>query len=111
MNSINSTCHDKLLVILHTACSEIRRFVQIGALQRAYDLADAVEFIPERMLHWSPECCESIRGALGTYQAKYSGSGFDYLSLLNMSDAAFAACYLAVDAEAIEKAAMQDMRA
>jgi hypothetical protein len=106
MKDTDPICHDKLLVILHTACSEVRRFIQVGAYQRVYDLADAIELIPELMLHWRPECCESIREALRSYQAKYSASGFDYLSLLDMNDATFTNCYLAVESERVEKAAM-----
>ena len=40
---------------------------------------NTVEFIPELMLHWRPEFRGSVREALRLYQAKYSGSGFDYL--------------------------------
>lgn len=90
----NGLCHEKLLVILHTACSEIRKLIQAGEQQRAYDLADTVEFIPELMLHWQPEYCEAIRDSLHCYAAKYSGSGFDYLALLEMNEAAFAGSYL-----------------
>lgn len=111
MKDTNPICHDRLLIVLHTACSEIRRFSQIGASQRVYDLADAVESIPERMLHWRPEYCESIREALRSYQEKYSGSGFDYLSLLDMTEAAFMSCYLAVEYEGVEKGDAQDILA
>jgi hypothetical protein len=111
MNDSASICHDKLLVILHRACSEVRKFIQIGASQRAYDLADAVEFIPELMLHWRPEYCESVRDALRSYQAKYSGSGFDYLSLLDMDEVALASCYLSVESEGNEKGTTQNVLA
>jgi hypothetical protein len=109
MKDIDTICHDKLLVILHTACSEIRRFIQIEHNQRAYDLADSVEFIPEQMLRWRPDCCQSIREALRSYQAKYTGNGFDYLALLDMDDAVFRNSYPAVDAEGAEKEAVQGL--
>jgi hypothetical protein len=110
MTTIDPICHDKLLIILHTACSEIRRFIRIGAYQRVYDLADVVESIPEQMLHWGPEYCDSIREALQSYQSKYSGSGFDYAALLDMSDAAFTNCYLSIEPARIEDSTAQDAR-
>lgn len=111
MKDTDPIWHDKLLLILHTACSEIRRLTQIAAHQRVYDLADAVEFIPELMLHWRPECRESIRAALRSYQAKYPGSGFDYLSLLDMNEAVFTGSYLAVGLDELGNEPMQDARA
>jgi len=102
MKDLDPICHDKLLLIIHTACSEIRRFIQIGACQRVYDLADAIEFIPELMIRWRPESCEAIREAVRSYQAKYSGSGFDYLALLDMDQATFTTSYLAVEQEGLE---------
>jgi hypothetical protein len=111
MKDADPLWHDKLLLVLHTACSEIRRFLQIAAHQRARDLADTIEFIPELMLHWRPECRGSIREALRRYQEKYTGSGFDYLSLLDMSEAAFTSCYLAVGSDGVENGDVQDIRA
>jgi hypothetical protein len=110
MKDIDPVWHDKLLVVLHTACSEIRRFSRIGAHQRVYDLADTVEFIPELMLHWREESRESIRGAFRSYQAKYPGSGFDYLSLLDMDEVEFASCYLAVELDPAGNGNMPDIR-
>jgi hypothetical protein len=110
MKDIDPVWHDKLLLVLHTACSEIRRFIQIAAHQRVYDLADTIEFIPELMLHRRPESRELIRGAFRSYQAKYPGTGFDYLSLLDMDETAFATCYLAVESDAARNRDRTDVR-
>lgn len=84
----------KLLTVLHKACSEIRALVKLREQQRAYDLADTVEFIPELMLHWREECWDVIRNALCEYQRKYAGSGFDYMTLMDMEDEKFNSCYV-----------------
>lgn len=107
----NRLCHEKLLLIVHMAFSEIRKLIQIGEHQRAYDLADAVEFIPELMLHWQPAHGETIRDALRCYAAKYSGSGFDYLALLEMSEADFAGCYLSPQSATASASALHDVGA
>jgi hypothetical protein len=96
MNDELRGLHQKLLLILHKACSEIRTFVRIGEQQRVYDLADTVEFIPELMLSWRPESRRSIESALRRYQDKYPGSGFDYLSVLAMADSDFHRWYLEI---------------
>ncbi len=111
MRDTDPIWHDKLLVILHTACSEIRRFIRIASYERVSDLADTVEFIPELMLHWRLECRQVIREALRSYQAKHSKGGFDYLALLDMSEAAFTNCYLAVGQEGADNGEVQDARA
>ncbi len=111
MKETDPIWHGKLLMVLHTACSEIRRFIQTGSDQRASDLADTVEFIPELMLHWRPECRQVIREALRSYQAKHSQGDFDYLALLDMSEADFTNCYLAAEQEGADNGEVQDARA
>jgi hypothetical protein len=91
----------KLLIVLHKACSEIRALVMLREQQRAYDLADTVEFIPELMLHWREENWEVIRNALGDYRSKYPGSGFNYMSLMDMEDEEFIQRYVE-DAASLE---------
>jgi hypothetical protein len=93
MDKIPPILRDKLLILLHQACCEMRTLVQIRQHQRVYDLADTVEFIPEEMFHWRTNSWDIIRSSIETYQAKYPNGAHDYLSLLHMSDQDFTMIY------------------
>ena len=87
--------HKKLLLLLHKACSEIRGLVRAGQADRVFDLADAVEFIPETMLNWYGDAEAVILATMRGYQKKYKGmGGFDYVTLLTLDEPTFREYYL-----------------
>ena len=54
-------------------------------------MADTFEIVPFLMMRWKDEDLGYIRKILESYQAKYPGTAFDYLAMLNMDDADFQA--------------------
>lgn len=81
----------KLLVILQRCLVQTRNLAPVG--QQIHDLADTFEIVPEMMLRWQAEDFDRVREILASYQAKYPGTAFDYLSILDMDDVDFQAVY------------------
>ena len=90
---IPAVVQQKLLVILQRCFHELRNLAPTVTSQQVHDLADAVEILPALMLRWEEGNLEITRAALGVYQSKYAGA-YDYLSILNMDDAAFRSMFL-----------------
>ncbi|GEM_PF-7086947 len=93
MNAMPTILQQKLLVILQRCFHEMRNLAPTATSQQVHDLADAVEILPSLMLRWEEGNLEITRAALGVYQSKYAGA-YDYLSILNMDDAAFRSMFL-----------------
>lgn len=88
-----TTLQQKLLVILQRCFHELRDLASSGQWQQIYDLADTVEIIPALMLRWEEKNLDRVREVLAIYQSKHVHA-YDYLSILNMDDAAFRAVFL-----------------
>jgi hypothetical protein len=79
----------KLLLILHRGFVESRNLALSQNTQALYDLADTFEVVPALMAKGDEDAFAQIRGILAHYQSKRSPSGYDYLAILDMDDAAF----------------------
>jgi hypothetical protein len=92
MNAPSDITQQKLLIILQRCLVELRNLAIGEHCPQIHDLADTVEIIPALMMRWEDRHIHVISDALTVYQAKYPGS-YDYLSMLNMNEAAFQDAY------------------
>lgn len=83
----------QLHVILQRSLVESRNLATNRNCEQLYDLADTFEVVPSLMTRWKDEDLEVIRNSLCHYQLKYREAAYDYLSILNMDDAAFATVF------------------
>jgi hypothetical protein len=89
-----ATLHRKLLYILHRGLVELRNLALAReSAQRLVDLSDTLEVLPSLMDQWEDGHLDLIRRLLADYQAKYSGSTFDYLSILDTEECVFEQLY------------------
>jgi hypothetical protein len=79
----------KLHLILHRAFVEARNLALSERRQQLFDLADTFEILPSLMDHWEEGRLDQVKGILESYQGRYKEMAYDYLSILNMADAAF----------------------
>lgn len=93
METTHPVLFQKLLAILHRCLVQMRDLARSGNGRQVHDLADTMEILPEMMVHWKEEDLDRIREILADYQAKYPGTAYDYLSILNMDEAEFLAVY------------------
>ncbi|VTR99584.1 hypothetical protein [Tuwongella immobilis] len=96
MSSDLRTIHDKLLHIVHLVCSDIRRLSQTALTKQIYDMADAIEFVPQVLINWRPEALSTIRWVLVNLQGKYPDLGVKYTRILDMDDVEFFNSYVRV---------------
>ncbi len=79
----------KLHLILHRSLVESRNLALRQDCQQLFDLADTFENIPLLLNEWDPKQLETVRAGLQSYQAKYQGIAYDYLSILDMDEREF----------------------
>jgi len=89
MDSNQQVVLHKLLLILHRAFVESRNLALSQNCQELYELADTFEIVPSLMARWDSSTVEQIRGILEHYQSRRPASGYDYLSILDMTEEAF----------------------
>ena len=94
MTAQDSITNAKLLHIVHLICSDIRSIAISGDRRQIYDMADAVEFVPQILVHWRPEAIATIRSVLDSLSSRHKSLGDRYLRILDMDDAEFAEVYL-----------------
>jgi hypothetical protein len=83
----------KLHYLLHRSLVDARNLALAKDHQRIFDLADTFEILPSLLEQWEDGHLDRVRSILQRYQAKYQGQGFDYLSILDMSDEEFEGTY------------------
>jgi hypothetical protein len=83
----------KLCCITHLALVQVRSLIAAQNYQRAFDLADTFEPVPNWLADWKDEYLGLICSSLRRYQDKYKGEHFDYLAILEMNDTRFASTY------------------
>ena len=88
----------RLLLILQRGFVEARNLALGEACHQLRDLADTFEILPTLMDDWEHAHLERIRRILRDYQEKYPGTAYDYLSILDMSDASFSEVFGAREA-------------
>ena len=93
------TIHKKLLHIVHLVCSDIRRLTQTAPPEQIYDMADAIEFVPQVLINWRPEAVSTIRSVLVNLQGKYPDLGEKYTRILDMDDMGFSNSHVRVPAD------------
>lgn len=93
------TIHNKLLHIVHLVCSDIRRLSQTAPTKQIYDMADAIEFVPQVLINWRHEALSTIRSVLVNLQAKHPDLGEKYTRILDMDDMEFSNSYVRVPAD------------
>ena len=79
----------KLHFILHRSYVELRMLAQGQHNQRAFDLADAFELIPQLMDHLDDTALRRIRELLCYYHEKHPDSASDFPALFDLDEAAF----------------------
>jgi hypothetical protein len=79
----------KLLRILHRAFVQARNLALAGDCQQLSELTDTFEIVPELMARGDASSLEQIRLILREYQVNHPQAGYDYLSILDMDEAAF----------------------
>ncbi len=84
----------KFQVICHRSLEEIRNLALCKATGQIYDLADAVEIIPQILLHWDDERANTIRSGLVKYVERYPYSAGCYVSILDMEETVFHNLYI-----------------
>ncbi len=80
----------RLLRILHRAFVQARNLALRGDGQQLYELADTFELLPELMARWDETTLGRIRSILMEYESGHPHLGYEYLSLLDGDDTAFA---------------------
>src|SRR5579875_2778763 len=80
---------DKICFVIHWGCVEIRRLIQEGRHDQAFDLADTVEHIPCYLPSWRDEFLAIIVDSFQRYQDKYENKVFDYVGLLLKNSLAY----------------------
>jgi hypothetical protein len=80
--SLGNEFQAKILFILHRGFVEARLLALAEKCEQLFDLADAMEVLPELLLQPQDENVERVREILTRYQEKYSNQCFDYLSYL-----------------------------
>lgn len=93
------TIHDKLLYIVHLVCSDIRRLSQTASSTQIYDMADAIEFVPQVLMNWRQEALSTIRSVLVNLQGKYPELGEKYTRIIDMDNEDFSNIYVRVPAD------------
>ena len=83
----------KFEVVLQRSLVEIRNLALGKAHEQVYDLADAVEFLPDLLLRWNPEQANLVRPAVSQYEAKYPASAGRYTCILDMEEQQFNQTY------------------
>lgn len=86
--------HNKLLHIIHLVCSDIRRLSGTTSVKQLYDMADAIEFVPQVLMNWRQEALSTIRSVLVNLQAKYPDLGQRYTRILEMDAGEFTNIYV-----------------
>ena len=76
-----------VLFLLHRGLVEIRLLTGENKSRQAFDLADSLEVIPGMLKNWHEGAFNQIRLLFDTYQKKYPGEGFDFLSRLDDGNA------------------------
>lgn len=94
MNDSQTVLLHKLLFILHRAFVETRNLALARECSPIADLADTFEIIPE-LMRKEDLAVDVIRGILREHQARHPDSAYDYLSILEMEDGAFAEMFQA----------------
>ena len=93
MDTHRDILFQKLLVILHRSLVQARNLAPGGNGQQIYDLADTFEILPELMRRWQDNDLDRVRAILADYQARYPGTGYDYLAILDMDETEFRMLY------------------
>lgn len=99
MGSDLRTTHNKLLHIVHLVCSDIRGLSQTAPTKQIYDMADAIEFVPQILINWRPEALSTIRSVLVNLQGKYPDLGVKYTRILDMDNVEFSNTHVRVPAD------------
>ncbi len=86
MASVQCDLRRRVLYVLHRGLVEARLLALSHKDQQLFDLADALEPLPGYLDDWHDEHLESIRFNMQTYQDKYPGESFDYVSHLEQYD-------------------------
>ena len=90
---------NKLLHIVHLVCSDIRRLSLTASTRQIYDMADAIEFVPQVLMNWRQEALSTIESVLTNLQKKYPDLGQKYTRILDMDDVEFTSVHVRVEAE------------
>jgi hypothetical protein len=83
----------KVHYILHRALVQIRQLARSRDHDHIADLADTMEVVPSLLDQEEANGLAVLLEVLGQYQARHPGTAFDYLSILQMDDAAFQNVY------------------
>jgi hypothetical protein len=89
--------YNKLLHIVHLVCSDIRRLSETSSRKQLYDMADAIEFVPQVLINWRQEGLSTIRSVLVNLQVKYPDLGDKYTRILDLDDNEFTSIYVRVN--------------
>jgi hypothetical protein len=95
--------HNKLLHIVHLVCSDIRSLSGTVPAKQIYDMADAIEFVPQVLMNWREEALSTIRSVLVNLQNKYPNLGEKYTRILDMDAAEFNRIYVCFHPDETDK--------
>ena len=98
MKAADATTRKKLEVILHRAFIETRKLALAGAVEQIHDLADTFELVTTFLADGGNSEITRVRELLDSYQRKYPGLAFDYVSILNMPTSEFTSVFEAREA-------------
>jgi len=93
MARIDSLSLEKLHVIMHRGFVEARNLALAQRCQQLVDLTDTFEILPLLMNSRQGDSIDEIRSVLSNYQSKYTGSSYDYLSILDKDEDTFRKLY------------------
>jgi len=92
--TIDNIVYIKLLRITHRVCADIRDMSATAERTKLRDMADTIEFVPESLTFWRPECVSTIYSALAKLEHAYPDLAGRYTKFLDMSDEAYASVYM-----------------
>jgi hypothetical protein len=94
MSTTQAVLLQKLSIILQRGLVEVRNLALSQRCQQIYDLADTLEVLPPLLARWEDKHLAVVRDGLAHYQSKHKEAAYDYLSILDMDEAAFRDVYL-----------------
>jgi hypothetical protein len=86
---MNRLTQARLLLILHRAFVQARNLALAGEREVLIDLTDTFEVLPELIARDGEAALPRVRAILSEYQTRHPHSGYDYLAMLEMTDAEF----------------------
>jgi hypothetical protein len=92
--TIDNIAYIKLLCITHRVCADIRDMSATADWTKIREMADTIEFVPESLMFWRPECVSTIHAALTKLEQTYPDLKGRYTKILDMNDENFASVYM-----------------